>query len=143
MSGDGKRRVVVNRIKPLPRKKGGFAGDAIRPATAAQLSDIDGLPAKLRDRQGEALVATINAPDEAGGFKVPKPPSREQRSEQKQLAVRVSQLADALSLEPELIATRQEIGTLVRGEVPSRLASGWRRDLLLEARVIEGSAGAD
>ena len=105
------------------------------PTSVDDLMEIDRLPEKLVERNGEKILHALeNGESTAPDF--PAPSSREQRNLQKRLQERVSDLCKQLRLDPEVVATRQELGGLARGELPSRLASGWRNEYLSQAGIL-------
>jgi ribonuclease D len=58
------------------------------------------------------------------------------------LAAWVSQVAHQLELDTALVATRTDIELLVSGDRSSRLASGWRAELVgsVVEQLVDGSA---
>ncbi len=133
------------RAKRLDRPRRWVLGDetlvrlaALNGARMSDLNRVDGLPEKLRQRHGERLLSIINRPTQ-GGFRMPEPPTKEERAQQKSLAARIEAVAAELGLQPELVATRQDIAGLVRGEPPERLSSGWRHAILAESGLVDAS----
>ncbi|MCY3787932.1 MAG: hypothetical protein OXH63_04000, partial [Gemmatimonadetes bacterium] len=53
-----------------------------------------------------------------------------QESQFKRLRDGARQRARKLNVDPQVLATRQELLGLLRGKPPGRIAGGWRRDQL-------------
>ena len=101
------------------------------PRTRRELERIRGLDDRhLRGGAAEELLAAIQAGVEASEDEVHVPP-RDGVDTALRPAVTlatawVSQLARDADIDPALIATRADIESLVRGDLNSRLCSGWR-----------------
>ncbi|HEU4619189.1 MAG TPA: HRDC domain-containing protein [Gammaproteobacteria bacterium] len=100
-----------------------------KPGTHARLEGIADMPRRLAARYGEEILAAVEArrrPDleavveaEAAG----EPPDKQRF---KELQHRVRERAAELGIEPEVLATRRDLGALLRGRPPAHLEKGWR-----------------
>jgi ribonuclease D len=97
------------------------------PGSPAELERIEGLPPKLVARSGADLLKAIRdalpLPDETERL-VPD------KAVVKSIQAEVRARAEALGIQPELLATRREIALLASGYLPESLSSGWRRSIL-------------
>ncbi|NNF40784.1 MAG: ribonuclease D [Woeseiaceae bacterium] len=103
-----------------------------RPATEAELADIEGMSPKLLARQGTTLLRLIaeSATDD-NGYTPPGAPDEQQKALLKTLQARVKRCADELGIAAETLASRRELATMIlSGRRDSRVFSGWRRDLI-------------
>ncbi|MGY6631084.1 MAG: ribonuclease D [Wenzhouxiangella sp.] len=92
---------------------------------------IKRLPPAVQRRYSQTLRERLSAPPPPD-FQRPaelQPLDREQQAIVKQLQQGVKQVAEAVQLDPALIASRRELTRLLRGEQPDWL-TGWRGDLL-------------
>jgi ribonuclease D len=108
------------------------------PADEEALRRVRGVEGRhLRNGAGAAVLQAIG--DAADLPPVPPAPGRSNRGKGDQRAAVtlvsawVSQAARDLELDPTLLGTRSDIEALVRGEEGTRLASGWRNDIVGEA----------
>lgn len=107
------------------------------PANQADLGRIEGLSPKTIARSGKALLEAV-AKAETRRFDelatqcmaAPRPDARSLKAMQK----RITQLAEALGIEPEIIATRRDLVATVLDTPPEHIANGWR------GRVIAAAA---
>ena len=105
-----------------------------QPETSAALKRYE-LTDKFRRRHGAALVDLVARGRDRSASREPLTStslSQAERKELKVLAQAVKEHAAALGLAPEILATRQELTHLMRGDTPARLASGWRAAQLTE-----------
>ena len=106
-----------------------------RPQDAAALRSIEGLPARLAEKSGKALIATI-AESEAlalpDGLAAATDQRRPDKSRLKALQTAVRQKAESLGIAAELLATRRDIAAIEAGNPPTWLREGWRADLLAD-----------
>jgi ribonuclease D len=109
---------------------------ADEPKTLAQLGDIPEVGSGLVRRQGEQLLEQLASPATAPAVEVPRSLDPDQRRQVKTLVQRVAQIAQQLDMRPEVLATRGDLETLVRGGRPERLASGWRHQWLTKAGLL-------
>ncbi|MCZ0954753.1 MAG: HRDC domain-containing protein [Rhodospirillaceae bacterium] len=101
------------------------------PSRPADLSGIPELPKRFARRFGDEIVSAIAASETAGNLRlvdVQRAPIQESRF--KRLRDGARQRARQLNIDPQVLATRQELLDLLRGQPPGRLAGGWRRDQL-------------
>jgi ribonuclease D len=108
------------------------------PGDIAALQRIEGLPGKLANRAGEALLAIVaqSARDEHDYRPTPAP-NEQQKKRLKSMQAAVAKCADELGISPELIAPRKELSAAVlAGDTGSRVFQGWRRSLVGE-RLLE------
>jgi len=113
---------------------------ADEPKTLAQLGDIPEVGSTLVRRQGDQLLEQLASPAMAPAVDVPSQLDSAQRRQVKALGQRVAQIAQQLDIRAEVLATRGDLETLVRGGRPERLASGWRHAWLVKAGLIESSS---
>ena len=96
------------------------------PATPDELEPIDALKPGAARRFGAELVACCRRPAEdwtrPAGL---QPLDREGRTEVKRMQAVVRERAEALGLDPALLASKRELERIVRGERPDWL-DGWR-----------------
>ncbi len=105
-----------------------------QPETSAALSRYD-LTEKFRRRHGPQLVERVAQGRARSATREPllsTSLSQAERKELKVLAQAVKERAAVLDLAPEILATRQELTQLMRGDTPARLATGWRAGQLAE-----------
>ncbi len=112
---------------------------ADEPKTLAELGEIPEVGSGLVRRQGEKLLEQLDNPAEKPAVDVPRPLDSDQRRQAKALSQRVAQIAQQLDIRTEVLATRGELETLVRGSQPERLAHGWRHQWLAKAGLLESS----
>ncbi|TVQ29276.1 MAG: ribonuclease D [Wenzhouxiangella sp.] len=100
--------------------------------SGVQEAALSALPAGLRRRQGKQLLEQLDEIGPAENFERPaelNALSPEQRTWLKAAQQVVRQQAEALEIDPALIASKRELTRLVRGEQPDWL-SGWRGEVL-------------
>lgn len=118
-----------------------------KPTTVAKLRDIRGLDDRhLKGKVKEMIIEVIAE----GKEREPRPlqaPARSSTLRDLRPAVTlvsawVSQLSKELSLDPALLASRNDIEAFVRGDADARLTSGWRQQLAGQPieRLINGDA---
>jgi len=112
---------------------------AQQPRAIDELAAIEEVGTRLVRHEGEALLNEIAAPGATPPIKIPSPLDAEQRRKHKLLAQRVGQIAEHFGIRTEVLATRSELETLVRGHESQRLASGWRHGLLHAAGALDSS----
>lgn len=103
------------------------------PASVAELGAIDELPRRLVERSGREILAAVEQADAvelgervAAALRIQAP----NRSELKNLQVRARAVADALGINPEIVATKRDLTAAVCGYPPPALISGWRQRVL-------------
>jgi ribonuclease D len=103
------------------------------PRNRDDLGSIRGLDGRMRDGQADELLAAVAAGLELDPKQVRMPaPERVDRSLAPAVTVLgawLAQRASELDLDPALLATRAELAQMLQGQ-PSRLASGWRDELV-------------
>jgi ribonuclease D len=115
------------------------------PRDREELSAIRGIDGRLRDPQANELLAAIATGLELrpGELRLPDPVNvdRSLTPAVTVLSAWLSQRASELNLDPALLGTRAELTQLLQGE-PSRLASGWRDELVGAPlrRILDGRA---
>src|SRR5262249_9537518 len=105
------------------------------PHNREELSAIRGIDGRLRDAQANDLLASVAIGLElkSSDLRLPEP-ERVDRSLAPAVTVIgawLTQRAAELDLDPALLATRAELAQLLAGE-PSKLANGWRAELVAE-----------
>ena len=115
------------------------------PQTAEQLRRIRGVdPRHLRDGQGQAILSAVergrSVPEAAVRAPRRDQLDRELRPAQALLAAWVAQLGRELHLDPGLLATRADLVAFLASDPESRLAQGWRADVVGEPalRLVRG-----
>ena len=101
------------------------------PKRPDDLSGIPELPKRFARRFGEEIVSAIAASKTERNLRlvdVRRAPIRE--SQFKRLRDGARQCASKLNIDPQVLATRQELLDLLRGKPSGRIAEGWRRDRL-------------
>jgi len=103
------------------------------PRTAAQLAELDELPPGLIERSGGALLHEIAAAE----LPVILPPLPPRARPDPQVQARMKRLAEILQLRArdlglaaEILATRRDLESIVRGESGADVLAGWRRDVV-------------
>lgn len=133
------------RCHELDRPRGRVASDPVLVAIAEALprnrqalAAIPGIPAGLVRREGEALLATIDAVingEHRTLEPIPPPLSRMEQQRFRRMKAVLREVADAVDLPLELIASRRYLEPAVReglqtGRVPPLLEAGWRGRLM-------------
>lgn len=107
-----------------------------RPRTEAELAGCAEVAPGTAKRQGEALLAELEAADReyAGGtdLKQEARPELVDPEQLKRIGKVVDDVAKALGLAPEILATRKDITAAIRGEPDLRPLTGWRRAVIGE-----------
>jgi ribonuclease D len=123
-----------------------LAGVVQRPPRSREdLSGIRGIDGRLRDSTASELLAAVTAGIELPSSELRLPESdRIDRSLAPAVTVLgawLAQRASELDLDPALLATRAELTQMLQDR-PSRLATGWRTDLVGEPlrRLLRGDA---
>lgn len=101
------------------------------PSRPDDLSGIPELPKRFARRFGDEIVSTIAASKTEKNLRlvdVQRAPIQE--SQFKRLRDGARQRAGKLNVDPQVLATRQELLDLLRGKPSGRIARGWRRDQL-------------
>ena len=97
------------------------------PNRPGDMSSIPELPRKFARRFGEEIVSTVAASKTAKNLHlvdVRRAPIQENQF--KRLRDGARQRARQLSIDPQVLATRQELLDLLRGKPSGRIAKGWR-----------------
>jgi ribonuclease D len=108
---------------------------AARPRTREALARMAEVPAGTAARAADELLGAIAAaPGAAGvrGFADTERPGPEQLKLQKALQARLAEIAAALDIQPEVLATRRELAALARGARELPVLRGWRREAVGE-----------
>jgi ribonuclease D len=97
------------------------------PQDQAELARIPGLPPKLIERSGRAILAAVHSAEP-----VPDPPESRaaDKAVVKEVQGEVKALAEKLGIQPELLATRRDIAQAASGQAPAAFTAGWRSQLL-------------
>jgi len=107
------------------------------PNTAQALRDVADMPAKLLHRAGEDLLAIVARSGNDTDYKPPSAPDERQKSILKSMQAIVTDCANGLGVEAEIVASRKELSAIiVSGKRDSRVFQGWRRELVGE-RLLE------
>lgn len=99
-----------------------------QPSTKSALAAVDGVSENLVKRQGQALLETI----EVGlSGDIPELDQRiPDKALLKRLQVELKRIAEGLSLETTLLATRADLNALVLDGASPRLDQGWRAEVV-------------
>ncbi len=118
---------------------------ANRPASLQDLQTQCELGPPATRRYGAELIAMVNAPLATSDI---SRPSMQQYSAVgkkalKLLGARVGEIGQTLGIAPSLIMTRKEMERIVGGEMPARIANGWRGEVAGDAiaAVLEMTPG--
>ena len=103
----------------------------LSPRRHDELQGIPEMPRRLAKRSGDEILSAIVA-SENSEFPtlVNEPRGARENGGLKQLRERVKQRARALNIDPQVLATRKELGELLGGVPSGRIAEGWRRNEL-------------
>ena len=113
-----------------------YALATLAPATTTELEQVRALPPAVVRKRGDELLELIgtarkSVDDDAEAAQAPQRPTPEQTRRIGQLQQRVRDVAAALGLSPEVLATRRDIEGMVLGSPDhSALLRGWRRDVV-------------
>ncbi len=99
-----------------------------RPRDTAALANVAGLPPGLVRRRGRELVEAANSSVAGDPIVDPPPPDDRDRALLKRLGECLKKRAEALGVDPQVLATRADLVALVRGDGHCRLLTGWRRE---------------
>src|SRR5690606_8203260 len=124
-----RERTAARQNRPrqwILRDEGLLAIAAARPGDVAALRGVPGLPPGLVQRRGAEMLDAIARGGESPALRRFAPPTPEEKLCLERLAQGTRERAAELGLEPQVLATRAELVQVVRGEVPPRLAGGWR-----------------
>ncbi len=103
------------------------------PRDHAALERIRELPDGIRANSGAQLLELVSAaavPNPAAPLPQRRRPDPQQLEQVARLADIARRIAGSLELAPEILATRRELETLVRGERDGALMHGWRREIV-------------
>ena len=122
------------------------------PQTMAELRDLAGLPEPVIRRYGQSLLdllaAQLDVPDMDLPHPLPAPLNAAQREQVKQLKARVRDIAESLTVAPEILVHSKDYELLLREASGELLQSpphwqGWRKGAILETlRQSLGTVGA-
>ena len=125
------------------RPRGWILDDAVMreivfrvPRTRAELADIAEMPEGVIKHSGDELMELIDAariPDPAPPLPRRERPDPTVLATLKRLADIVQRRATELALATELLATRRDLESLVRGDADAAVLQGWRREVIGEA----------
>ena len=103
----------------------------LSPRRHDELQGIPEMPRRLAKRSGDEILSAIAASENS---EIPtlasEPRGARDNGGMKQLRERVRQRARALDIDPQVLATRKELGELLGGVPSGRIAEGWRRNEL-------------
>ena len=102
---------------------------ATLPETLADLKSVQDLPPRLVSRSGSHLLDAIRDAEPVDEIqKYAAPDKTVVRSLQSEIKAR----AEALGIQPELLATRRDISEVAAGQLPEGLSTGWRGSILAD-----------
>ena len=112
-----------------------YALATLAPATTEELEQVRSLPPAVVRKRGDELLELIRVARESGGgaqsSPAPQRPTPEQTRRIGQLQQRVRDVAAALEISPEVLATRRDVEAMVFGSPDqSALLHGWRREAI-------------
>lgn len=97
------------------------------PESEADLQQVPDLPPKLVARSGQALISVVQQAEPTADLPDIAPPDK---SVVKSLQSEVKTRAEALGIQPELLATRRDIVLAASGQSPATFTTGWRQSVL-------------
>lgn len=105
-----------------------------QPDSKSALASIKGVPPKLADRAGDALLEIIEQSDGAlSAYEPPSPPNEQQKAVLKVLQKMVAERAGELGISAEILAPRKELSAaVISGNFESRVFRGWRNEIIGE-----------
>ena len=107
-------RLLLRVARALPRRREDLAG-------------IAEMPPRLAHRFGGEILSAIAVSDSVENRRlVRERPARPDNGGLKQLRDRAKRRAHDLDIEPQVLATRRELGELLMGMPQGRIAAGWR-----------------
>ena len=103
-----------------------------QPRTMAALRAIDGLPAKVIQRKGDAILERVTkAFGDTNAYRPPGAPDETQKNLLKRMQKIVAECASDLDIAAETIASKKELSAvIIDGNRESRVFEGWRRELV-------------
>ena len=112
-----------------------YAIATLAPATTAELEQVRSLPPAVVRKRGDELLELVRTARESSAGAAPSPapqrPTPEQTRRIGQLQQRVRDVAAALGINPEVLATRRDVEGMVLGSPDdSALLRGWRREVI-------------
>jgi ribonuclease D len=121
---------------------------AANPEDVAGIQALDVVPQGAIRNSGAAILAELRRADEdlaAGGYGLVRRsrPTAPDNGRLRQLIDVTQKAANALDVAPEILATRAEIGALMRGARDVRPLRGWRRAVIGEALLAALPGGAE
>ena len=135
--------------RPVRRVLGDLAIVSIArkaPRRAEDLRGLRGVDGRVaQGRTGRALLEAVEigreAPPPVSGDRA-EPLAKELRPAATLISTWLSQQARDMDLDPALLATRADVEGLLSGQGPSRLADGWRAEMIGDAipALLEGRA---
>lgn len=107
------------------------------PESAAELGKLPGLPSRLVRNSGAALLDAVK-----GAEPVPEEPESAppDKAEARRLQAEVRRRAEALGIQPELLATRKDVAQAAAGKRPAAFTSGWRGAVLGDLATLVSRA---
>ena len=108
---------------------------AARPRTREALARMAEVPAGTAARAADELLAAVAAAPGSAGARAyvdAERPGPELLKLQKALQARLAEIAAALGMQPEVLATRRELAALARGVRELPVLRGWRREAVGE-----------
>ena len=108
------------------------------PTSVDELSKIDGLPAGLIRRSGEAVIAAITTSlSDENDYAPPRPPNESQKLLLKTMQKQVAECAGDLGLAAETVASKRDLSAIIfDGDQNLKVLNGWRRRIIGD-RLLE------
>ena len=108
------------------------------PTSVDELSKIDGFPAGLIRRSGEAVIAAITAAlSDENNYAPPRPPDESQKLLLKTMQKQVAECAGDLGLAAETVASKRDLAAIIfEGDQDLKVLNGWRRRIIGD-RLLE------
>lgn len=99
-----------------------------QPATLEALGKVEGMPERVLQRQGKAVLEAVELGQQAD---VPEVEQRiPDKAEVKRLQTELRRIAESLSLDATVLATRADLNALVLDGRSKRLEQGWRSEVV-------------
>ena len=103
------------------------------PASAAELSRMEGVPPKTVRRSGRELLAIVAAARTGSDdYEPPARPDEAAKAALKEMQQHVAAVAAELGIVPEVLAPRKELSEALTGTRDLRVFRGWRREIIGE-----------
>lgn len=106
----------------------------VMPDTVDALSKIDGMPAGLLRRSGNAILEAVSTSEtDDTNYRPPGAPNEGQKALLKSTQKHVAECAADMGLAAETVASKRDLSAIIiGGQRESKVLNGWRRDIVGE-----------